>query len=122
MSLTPSSERRLSLNGRNAYIMMTSTSDTTTTPMSDDSSYLTAKPLSRASSLSPQLLARALSENSTTTVSDGTKNDISDGKSLTGTIPKIINQTGTIPKIINQTGTIPKIQLILPTIRVKSRT
>lgn len=55
MSLAHLNERRMSLNGRNAYISLTATENAKTTLKRDDSSYLTAKPTFRSLSCSPQM-------------------------------------------------------------------
>lgn len=65
MSLTHSFERRLSLNGRNAYISVTAAENNAkATPKIDDRLYLTVKPPSRSLSCSPHMLNTTTSTSS----------------------------------------------------------
>lgn len=79
MSQTPD-ERRLGLNGRNAYITVSNTQTNTPSaaPKRDDSSYLCAKPSTSVRSQSPQLL---LSETLHSPKNNNTSN-IADPKSM----------------------------------------
>ena len=111
MPLTPPFERRLSLNGRNAYISLISAeSETTTTTKCDDSLYLSAKPTNRAHSLSPHVLSSALKgpnqkeedmQNNQSPKSMPQNSEENQTRDASSTQNGAANSTGAIPKIKN---------------------